>query len=186
MYIEKIEKGFTSLVRIGLYSNFIYMQKTGVFISVDELYEQCQHFNNIVILGEEPLLQREELGKLFKRLVKNNNNIHLELHINGMHKPLELGAFKDNVTFYVYVPLRNVGLKWDERINENNLSWYGELNANFIFKVNDLDDIEEVVTLIQSFGIKKSQTFIIPLSNTNTITEHIKFYGFNIAMEVEW
>ena len=186
MYVEKIEKGFTNIVRIGVYSNFIYVKKDGVFMSVDELFEQCQHFNNIVILGDEPLIQKDDIGKLFKRLVKNNNNIHLELHINGMFKPTELGAFKDNITFYVYVPLRNVGLTWEQRINENNLSWYSELNTNFIFKVKDLDDVEEVLTLTQSFGIKKSQTFLIPVDNVNEIKEHIKFYAFNIAMEVEW
>jgi len=186
MYVEKIEQGFTKLIRIGLYSNFIYTKKDGVFMSVDELYEQCQHFNNIVLLGDEPLLQKEDIGKLFKRLVKNNPNIRLELHINGMLRPIDLGAFKDNIVFYVYVPLRNVGLKWEERISENNLSWYGELNSNFIFKVNDLDDVEEVITLTSTFALRKSQTFLIPVDNIELIKQHIKFYGFNIAFEVEW
>jgi len=186
MYIEKIEQGFTNLVRIGIYSNFVYTKKDGIFMSVDELYEQCQHFNNIVVLGDEPLLQKEEIGKLFKRLVKNNINIRLELHINGMLRPMELSAFKDNVVFYVYVPLRNVGLAWNERVNENNLSWYGELNTNFIFRVKDLDDVEEVLTLSSTFGLRKSQLFLIPLDNTDVIKQHIKFYGFNIALEVEW
>jgi organic radical activating enzyme len=186
MYVEKIEKGFTNLIRIGVYSNFVYLLITGIYMSVDELFEQCQHFNNVVLLGEEPLLQKEEVGKLFKKLVKNNSNIHLELHINGMYKPIDLSAFKDNITFYVYVPLRNIGLRWEERINENNLSWYSDVHTNFIFKVKDLDDIEEVTTLTQSFGIKKSQTFIIPLDNVDKIKEHIKFYGFNISFEVDW
>ena len=186
MYVEKIEQGFTKLIRIGIYSNCVYLKKDGVYMSVDELFEQCQHFNSVILLGDEPLLQKEEVGKLFKKLVKNNSNIHLELHINGMYRPVELNAFKDNVVFYVYVPLRNVGLKWEERINENTLSWYGEMESNFIFKVKELDDMEEVLTLTSTFGIKKAQTFIIPLNNDSVIQEHIKFYGFNIALEVEW
>jgi hypothetical protein len=186
MNIGSVDKGFTTLVRIGIYSNFIHTKKDGFFMSVDELFDQCQHFNNIVIMGDEPLLQKDEIGRLFKRLVKNNNNIRLELHTNGVYKPSDLGGFKDNVVFYVYIALRNVGLKWEERINENNLAWYGELNTNFIFKVKDLDDVEEVTTLVSSLGLRKSQVFLIPIDNIEKIKEHIKFYGYNIALETEW
>ena len=186
MYIEKTEQGFTNLIRIGIYSNFIYLKKDGIFMSVDEVFNQCQHFNNVVLLGDDPLYQKDEVGKLFKKLVKNNSNIRLELHINSMYKPVEINAFRDNVVFYVYIPLRNVGLTWEQRINENNISWYAEMGSSFIFRVKDLDDLEEVLTLIGSLGIKKSQTFIIPDDNINEIKQHIKLYGFNISLEVEW
>lgn len=187
MNINKIETGFTNVINIGLYAIFIHMKKDGVYMSIDEIYQQCEHFNNVIVLGDEPLLQREEVSKLFKKLARNNPNIHLELHSFGMIKPSEINSFKENITFFIYVQLSSSDKMYHERINDNSLIFYLEFGANFLFKIEEKEDLDEVVKITKTFGIKKSQTFLISDNyDILYLIEKAKFYGFNIAPTVVW
>jgi hypothetical protein len=186
MNIEKIEAGYTNIVNIGRFANFVYLNKTGVYMTVDEIYATCQHFNYVVVLGDEPLSQKDELAKLFKKLAKDNPYVKLEVHTKGTIKPTEIMPFKDNVIFNVFVQMKNSGIPWDKRINDTVLSWFAEFGSNFIFKINSIDEIDEVVNITSSFGVKKSQVFLTSLININDMGKHARFYGFNLAPIVEW
>lgn len=185
MYIEKIDNEFTHIINIGKYALFIYTKKDGVFINPDELFEQCQHFNHIVFCGDDPLLQKDVIGRLCKKLVKAKPDIKIEIFTGGLHKPLEINSYKDNVTFNVFLSLSNSGLEWSKRINETSIQFYIETNSNIIFDIQSKDDVEEVLTLIGALGIKKAQVYLMS-SNNIDIIKYAKFYQYNIIMNVEW
>lgn len=185
MYINKIENNFTNVINIGRYANFIYTEKGSVYITPEELFDKCQSFNHLVFLGEDPLLQKEDLGKFCRRIVKHNPNIKIDIHTSGLYRPLEINYYRDNVMFYVYIPLSSSGKKWEERVNDTNVKFYIEINANFIFNVKTLEEIDEVSTLSTALGIKKSQVFISSTENIN-ILQYAKLNGYNVYPILEW
>lgn len=180
MFIEKIESGFTNTITIGKYCKFVFTKKNGVFMNVEEIFNSCQGFFHIVILGEDdPMLQRDEVARLCKRLIKDNPNIRLEIHTTAVNKPLEFNYYKDNVIFYVYTSLDITKLK------EEIITFYVEVNSNFIFNIDKVDDIDTVVMITSAFGIKKSQTFLSTHTNINLL-QYAKINGFSMAPIIEW
>jgi organic radical activating enzyme len=183
MNIDRLEVGFTDIVNIGRYAYFIYCNKNGVFVNTDEIFENAQSFNRVVFLGGEPLLQKEELSRLSKKLVKINPRIVIEIFTKGLIKPTEVTGYINNTVFNVIIPTKETnGYKIDMLI----LNWFSEVGSNFIFDINNLDDIDNVITLINGVGIKKQQVFLSPLQHIDNLNRHIKFYGINLAPKVEW
>jgi hypothetical protein len=183
MKIEKLEVGFTSIVNIGRCAYFIYTNKNGAFIEIDELFENARSFSRVVVTGDEPFFQKEELAKLFKKLVKTNPRIKIEVHTEGLIKPIEVSGYANNVIFNVFVKM-----KWepDYKINEQVLAWYNEIGANFIFRIQEQKELDDIAFVCNSIGIKKSQTFLCPMNEIPQLTRHAKFYGYNIAPYVQW
>jgi organic radical activating enzyme len=184
MFIDKIESGFTNKITIGKYAIFIYTKKDSAFISPDELFDKIQSFNYIVFTGDDPLLQKEELGKICRKLTKQNPNVRIEINTFGTIRPLEISYYRDNVVFNVNVLLSNSGIKWPDRVNELTMPFYIEIGANFIFDIKTLDNIDEVISLVTALGIKKSQVFLSSIDID--INKYAKLNGFNIAPIIEW
>ena len=183
MNIEKAESGFTSICDIGRYAFFIHTQKDGAFVSFEELYDKAMHYGCVVVCGDNSLLQKLEIGKLFRKLVKYNSNIKLELHTDGTDKPVEVAGFANNITYNVFVPaVRPAG----QRINENAMFWFVQSDANFIFEIGHKEHLEEAVSFINTFGVKKSKAFLTPTTNVDKIKQYAKYYGYNLAPKVEW
>jgi hypothetical protein len=183
MNIEKLEVGFTSIVDIGRCSYFIFVKRDGVPIADDELYENCRGYSKVVILGDEPLLQKEEVAKLARRLVRANPRVRIEIQTGGLIKPVDVSGYINNTTFDVFVKM-----KWEPeyKISETVLAWYVEAGANFVFRVMEKNDLDEITFICNSVGIKKSQAFLSPMRNISELQRLAKFYGYNLAPYVEW
>jgi organic radical activating enzyme len=176
MNIEKIENGFTNVIDIGRYCIFIYTKKDGVHVDFDAIYEQLQYYNTVVITGDEPLLQREEVCKLMRKLVTNNNTIQIELHTNGVVSPLYYNEYKDNIVCYVYIDVR-------KKLDTVLLKWYVDVFSKCIFIINNIKQLQQVEDIVNVFGIKKKDVYIKP---DNNILEEIKYKKYNIAINVDW
>jgi len=183
MYIDKLEVGFTNMINIGRCAYFVYCDKSGVFITIEEIFEKCQSFHKVVIAGDEPLLQKEEIAKLCKKLVKVNPRINIEIFTTGNIKPAEITGYINNTVFNVLVPPKNnIRYKVDSLL----FIWYSEVGSNFIFETASVEDIDNAITLMNTIGIKKSQSFINPISDVKNLNRQVMFYGINLAPKVEW
>ncbi len=183
MNIDKLEVGFTNIVNVGRYAYFIYCDKTGVFINTDEIFENAQSFNRVVFLGKEPLLQKEEVSRLCKKLTKINSRIVIEIFTKGLIKPVEVTGYINNTVFNIIIPQQS---SKDYKIDTTLLTWYSEVGANFIFFIETLEDIDNVINVMNNIGIRKQQVFLSPLNQINNLSRHTKFYGINLAPLVEW
>lgn len=183
MNIEKLEVGFTSLVDIGRCAYFIYTNRNGVFVDEDELFENARSYSKVVVLGDDPFYQKEKLSKLFRKLVKINPRVRLEVHTPGLIRPTEVSGYVNNATFNVFVAMK---YESDFQINESVLSWFNEVGANFVFRIQDGKDLDEVAFVSNSLGIRKSQIFLTPITEIPNLYRQAKFYGYNLAPYVEW
>lgn len=181
MNIEKLENGFTSLIDIGRYAYFVYTKKDGGFISFDDLYTRCMGYPRVVLAGDDPLNQNEEVAKLLKKLVKNNPLVTIEVHTTGSIKPLDVSSFIARTIYNVSLDIENVG-----KFNETLIAWFIEVNANFIFSIDAIEDLMDVDLIVRTYGIKKSQVFITNNKDINDLFNNIKIYGYNVAPWVEW
>lgn len=183
MNVDKLEVGFTNIVNVGRCAYFIYCNKNGIFISVDEIFEKCQSSHKVVITGDDPLLQKEDVARLCKKLVKVNPRISIEIFTSASLKPVELSGYNNNTIFNVLIyPKTDIRYKVDTIL----LGWFAEVGANFIFEVETKDDVDNAVMLMNGAGIKKSQTFLSPTKHINNLYRQVKFYGINLAPKVEW
>ena len=69
-------------------------------LNADDLVEQAIHFPCVVLTGGEPFLQKENIAKFIKKLIKQKPNIRIEIETNGTIRPIEVGKYK-NVVFNV-------------------------------------------------------------------------------------
>jgi hypothetical protein len=185
MNIEKITNGFTTIIDIGIFSIFVHTKKNGITIGFNELFNTLQYYNSVVFLGDDPLLQKEEVGKLLKKLVNNNNNIQLQLHTSGLISPLYFNDYKDNTIIYVYINI-NDKKQLKTLINTFSLNWFVDVGCKFIFIIKELKELNEVESLINIFSIKKENIYIKPTNEYKSYMEDIKYKKYNIAVDVEW
>lgn len=183
MNVKTLEVGFSNIVNIGRCATIIECDKSGAYITIDEIVEKCQSSHKVIIRGDEPLLQKEELAKICKKLVKLNPRINIEIFTKALIKPIEISGYISNTTFNVLMyPKGDKRYKVDIVM----LAWFAEIGANFVFEVNSIEDIDNVIVIMNSVGIKKSQSFITPLKTIKTLYRHVKFYGINLAPSIEW
>jgi len=182
MYIAKIIPGFSDLISIGKYSVFVHIDKNGVNEDLDDVYEKIKSFNNIIIKSsDDPLNQKEELGKLLKKIVKSNPNVSIEVYTKGSNKPLDFNHYKDNVKFNMIIDLEE-----ELNINDKKYIFYSEIGSNFIFNIKTIEDIDSIVTITNGIGIKKQQIYIRPKVNIENLEKYVKYYNFNLAFKVVW
>jgi len=188
MRIKRTYTNFTTLIDIGRFAFFIDFDPDGVTVEIKNIIKQASHFNRIVLTGKEPFKERDNIQKLIKNITAANPNVMFEINTNGTIHPLGIGGFK-NIIYNVFVQLKNGEDSYIDRIKPEILSWFNDMNANFIFKINKDDDIDEAFSLINDFGIKKSQVFLMPDSESvKLVLERAKYYGYNftIPLEVEF
>lgn len=180
MRIEKVESGYTEIVNIGRHCLFIYLDEKGVEEKYEDLVEQAMHFNRVIISGDEPFLQKEEVSKFTKRLLRKNDNVVVEFFTKGIIKPLSVGGF-NRIIYNVFLELKNKNKTYEERIKPGVINWFNLSDSNFIFEVESEDDVDEVVLLLQDVGIQKHRVFLCPKTNQKLIFEKCKTYSFNFA-----
>lgn len=187
MKIKNTYISFTGEINIGRYAHFIELNHFGVEVSIDELVKRIVHFPRVVILGDEPFKQKEELLKLIKNASKLNPNIVFEVFTTGTIRPVSLGNY-DNIIYNVDVQLKHTGQKYEDRINSNIINWFNEIGANFKFNILSKDDIDEVGLILQEFGIKKANVFLTTKADTTQyqlkeLLKYCKRHGYNFTLD---
>ena len=176
----KVKETFISFTRKGDYSFFINLDKYGSYIPINDLVEQSLHFCRIVLLGDEVFKQKEDVKKFINKCSKKNTDIIFEIFTKGIERPVGVGNI-NSVIFNVELQLKNSNINYKKRIFPTVIDWFNTINANFIFNVFNIDDIDEADMLVKDFGISKSKVILCP-NDTDKLKETLiiaKRYGYN-------
>jgi len=161
MNIKETYAGFTEKICPGRFGFFIILDTTGVSLNVDEVCKQAIHFPRVIIMGDEPFNQKEDIAKLIKKTTKENPEIIFEIHCSGTIKPTGVAMFS-NIFYYVNVQLKNSGISYEKRIKGSALTWFNNSSGDFIFNIESKDDLDEVEMLVNEFTLKKAKMVIVP------------------------
>ncbi len=121
----------------------------------------CHH---LVITGGEPLLQKRALEPLVRSL--KSKGFSFEIETNGTIPP---GAILGKAIgqWNVSPKLANSGNQPGTREVPNALNSFGQLpNAYFKFVISEREDLEEVRTLAQRYGVPKERVLLMPEGTT--------------------
>lgn len=159
-------------------------------MDLNDIFEQAKHFNRIVITGGEPLLQKEDIAKLIKKLQNYNPKVVIEIETNGTIKPV---GIKGDVIFNVSPKLKNSEMKYESRFKPDVLNWFKEYGANFKFVVTNEDDLDEVNMIVSDLLIPKEQVFLMAEGMTREhqmermlpVFEMAKSNGYNFSPRLQ-
>ena len=181
MKVKETFVSFTGFASYGKFAFFVELSKVGIPIEAKELAKQAIHFPRVVISGE-PYNDREELAKFVRWTTKDNPNIVIEIYSDGMIRPIKIGSFT-NIQHNVVLQLKHTGVEYDKRINESSINWYNEIGANFIFKIKDGDDLDEVRLLVNQYSIPKARIILTPYDNDmDFVITFARKHGFNFIL----
>ena len=183
MKVLALKSGFTRILNIGRFCLFVKLGEGGAFMDVPTVFEKAQHYPHVVVYGDDVLEEKEDIAKLFTKLVKNNENIRLEIHVRGHIKPVAATGYNSNLQ-YVVMPRLKSDSKY--KFSQTAAEWYMQVGADFLFLVNEKDDIDVVNFWVNSVGIKKSKVFLTTHNNIDLILKYAKVYNYNLAPEVDW
>lgn len=183
MNVVTLKSGFTRILNIGRYCLFVKLGDGGSYHDVPTVFEKAQHYPHIVVYGEDVLEDKKEVAELFTKLVKHNNNIRLELHVRGHVKPVASTKYNDNIK-YVVMPRVKGDPKY--KYNQKAAEWFNQVGADFLFLINNKEDIDVVNFWVNSVGINKSKVFLTTHNNIELIIKYAKLYNYNVAPEVDW
>jgi hypothetical protein len=185
---SSINSCFTTGVTPGRLALQIVLDPIGADTLMEEVVSQVIHFPRVVIKSldffGDIFTQNRELVELIRKATKQRQDIFFELHTFGTEKPNGLSAFK-NVQYNVNIFLKNTGLSMEKRLVAQAINYFNEADANFIFDIMKSDDIDEVNTIVISYGIKKHNVFLKYATVNQGLHALIKIsaktYGYNIV-----
>ena len=135
-------------------------------MTVTDLVERAKHFHHIVITGGEPILQLDDVKELIRKIQHINPDTVFEIETNGTLIPVGLKNII-NILFNVSIKLTNNGNNtYEQRIKPEVIRWHVNRQSRFKFVVNTTNDIDEVNLLVNKFGIKKENIWLMPLGAT--------------------
>jgi len=186
MKVKETYTGFTGVINPGRFAFFVRLEEDGAYIDYKDICAQAIHFNLVVLVGE-PFLQKEEVAKFCKKVLKENNKAHIEIHTSGLYKPRGISSTK--VRYIVHTKLKNSGLKYEDRIKESSLNWFNQAEAFFVFKIKTEEDIDDANLIIRTFEITKSNIYFEPLNideeSIKGVIEYGKYFGYNITSRLD-
>lgn len=174
MMIKETAPGFTTTINPGRLGYIITMDKYGVDIDYKEIANLAKYFSYIVINGDEPFEQKEDIAKLIKKIAKENPNVSFDIYCKGVIKPVSVGGV-NNINYYVELQLKRTNIQFDKRIKANIINWFYQANANFVFTITNEDELDEVEMLLSDYAIPKSKVFIGPNHNNKMYWETLKY-----------
>jgi hypothetical protein len=169
----------------GRFSYFIIFGKDGVDMDIDDLTAQASAFNTIILVGEI-FEQKEDAPKLVNKIRKKNPDCTIDIITSGLIRPIGMGIHKVNYT--VIVKLKNSGLAYYERIENDSMIWFNEAGSKFKFYIETVKDLEEIESIIKNYGIKKGQVYIgfdgdTDKSQLMTLLQYATDYKYNFFID---
>lgn len=185
MRIKETYTGFTDKIVIGRFGFFIVLDEGGIELKNNDLVDQAMHFNTVVLLGDEPFKQRDEIAKFIKRLKTKNNKVEIIIYTNGLHRPIGISDI-DNIVFIVNPLLKNSNIPFDKRINYKALNWFSEVGGLFAFNILEVDDIDEAKLLVNNLELEKRKVYLVCLYNKlKDFIRLAKATGLNLSIDLE-
>jgi hypothetical protein len=164
------------------------MDSQGVETDLDDLVEKCLLFKHIVFDGDDPLLQKEEVGKLISKVFKKSEETTFTIHTKGVVRPVGIKG-NNNVQFIVNVQLKNTKKKYEERIKPSVLNYFAENNSRLLFEIYTEDDVDEADMIVKDIAAAKHKVFLMlksnnietHLENTEWLAQQAKMRGYNFT-----
>lgn len=156
--------------------------------TVDEVAAMVADFpcHNVILTGGEPMIQQPVLTDLMAVLREKSDRYRFEVETNGTLLPSE--AFDAAIDQYNVSPkLENSGNSRKLRERPAVYRFFAASpKANFKFVVADPADLEEVLGLIERFGIAPEKVWLMPEGSTRQtlarrrkwLVDICKDYGF--------
>jgi len=155
----KLKETYISFTDEGRYAYFIIMNEKGAFKDVDELVNLASHFPRVVIKGDEPFNEKDDIAKLIKKITKLNPKVIFEIYTDGTIQPVKVTNYK-NILYNIKLKTKKSNVAYDKRIIQKNISWFSEVSSRFIFDIKDEDDLDEANMIIRDTTIRKFQVFL--------------------------
>jgi len=162
MNINTTEVRFSDKLEIGKLVFYLETDVTGFEDSEERLGKEAAEFNNVLIAGDEPFKQKEEIREFVKYTLKTNPTTSITIHTDGNNKPVGLNKFSNfnNIKYVVFGKLARSNIPMDVRINEKNWKWFAAAGANFVFDIYKEEEIDEIIMLMTILEIKKHQIYL--------------------------
>lgn len=160
-------------------------------LSVNEIIERICMFSShhIVLTGGEPMLQQKSLVELLKKLKSLSNLYFIEVETNGTILP--------EATFDLLIDQYNVSPKLANSNNTLSIREKAEVinyfstndKATFKFVVTEELDLEELLTMIDTYSIDHNKVYLMPEGTEKEelnkkrqwLVEICKRYGFRFT-----
>ncbi len=123
------------------------------------------HTRNIIFTGGEPMLQQTELAAAARAL--RDAGFRIEIETNGTIEPVpELAGVIDQ--WNVSAKLESSGnRKVTARLRTGPLTWFAaSAKASFKFVVIKPDDLDEIESIVRTFGIPLERVIVMPEGTT--------------------
>lgn len=151
---------------------------------------------HLVLTGGEPMLAKhqEAFLNIMSNLVGKNVFPFIEVETNGTFKPMqEIRPYVDQ--WNVSLKLANSGMEWDERMNEDAITFFiqrhelvdnPEEDAVFKFVVSDRETADEIRRIREHFGIPNSMISVMPAGQTQAQLRQTYPIVAELAKENNW
>ena len=159
------------------WKNFDYAKEVKE-ISIKEIRQELEQFSNrhLVITGGEPLMQQDDLAELLTFL---KPEFYVEVETNGTILPNNaLSALVDQ--WNVSPKTSNSGNPLELcEVNECYTFFSRQKNCYFKFVIENEDDLVEINTIIEKYGLKKDNVLLMTQASTKeeiTVREKTVFF----------
>ena len=181
----KVESMFNTFNSYGEYCKYVKVGKLSPYTNV---LDELMLWNKLIIDGEELLLQQDEVRSVIKKLIKNNDSIKIDLYINNLKYCIKLNNIL-NVTYNVFIPMKNTNMPYEVRISNKTLTYYNSCCTRFIFVINSMEEIDEANMIVINEGLNKNKVYLQPndldYENIRNLSTLCKHYHFNMLVPID-
>lgn len=194
MKVRETKVSFLKTVNIGKRAYMITVCKDGFEADLEEIAGECSAYNACEIRGVEgtdPFDYKSCVSELCKLLKKYNPEVRIVIHTNGYTRPTGMNSLND-VVYVIKCKLKNSGVDYNLRVNENSWGWFAKQDSMFVFEMTSDEELDEINMLILDLQINKDKVYIPPSKSEAGDVEKtyylIMHNGFNVFVEYggEW
>lgn len=186
MKLNRAELRFLDKFYPGRLSYVITLDVMGYDTSEADLAKEASQHDFVVINGDEPFKQKDQIKDLVNGILKHNSQAKVTIFTDGNIKSVGLNKFGsfNNIEYIINGKLKNSRIPYNERVNEGSWKWYAIAGAKFIFNIYNKEELEEILMLMDITTLKPSQVYLnIHDGDFKDIVFESKLKGFNIYFE---
>lgn len=183
--IKKAYSDFLHNINVGLRAYVIELSEFGYKDKEADVAIAAASFPRVLLTGEEPFKQMTAVCELSKEIQKLNPYTKIVIYTDGTIRPTNMNAIK-NAEYVIFGKLKDTGIPYEERINENAWKWLGKAGGKFVFKVTSEKDYDEINMIIAALLINKSQVYVdINNNKYNELAFSACNHGFNLFISYD-
>ena len=171
-------------------TNFDKKKEISIENAVKTVKNNLGSLTHIIITGGEPMLQKEALAALTKKL-KLETNTYLTLETNGTLFDKRVASNID--LFSISPKLKNANVPSQKRINFETLQSFMDIknelgkDIQFKFVIASADEENEIKEeFLPKLNLSNSDIFVMPLGTTVKELEQTSLIAFEMAVKNGW